>query len=139
MGGRPFGDDVGHDATVVVGGRLEGTVDSSAQVDTVHPHVAGKADVVEVADRLPKLRCKPEEGKGSDRRGYALPRPEGFGSDRAPQSGKLGGSEMGSSPESRFVDAVDRVDAVDLCHQLRPGPRELDHLRWSMPAPRRWR
>ena len=46
VGGGPFGDDVGHDATVVVGGRQDVTVDGSAEVNAVHPYIAGEADVV---------------------------------------------------------------------------------------------
>jgi hypothetical protein len=44
-------------------GSLEGTVDGSAEVDTVHPYVAGEADVVEAADGLPHLRIKHDEAK----------------------------------------------------------------------------
>jgi hypothetical protein len=44
----PFSDDVGDEASVVLSGGIEGAADGSAQVDSMHPHVAGKADVVEV-------------------------------------------------------------------------------------------
>ena len=59
--GGPFGDDVGDDASVVGGRGVEGTADGAAEIDSVHPHVTGKADVVEVAERFPLLRSEPEE------------------------------------------------------------------------------
>ena len=65
--GGPFGDDVGDDAPIVGSRSVEGAVDGAAEVDSMHPHVTGKADVVEVAERLPILRSQPEERQRPDR------------------------------------------------------------------------
>jgi hypothetical protein len=71
--GGPFGDDVGDDASVVGGGCVEGAAYGAAEVDSMHPHVTGEADVVEVAERLPVLRSQPEERQRPDRSGHSTP------------------------------------------------------------------
>jgi hypothetical protein len=52
VGARPFGDDVGDDAAVVVGVEIERLGRCPSQVDPVHPHIAGEADVEEIGDKL---------------------------------------------------------------------------------------
>ena len=66
VGGGPFGDDVGDNPPVMGSRSVEGAADGAAEVDSVHPHVTGKANVVEVAERLPVLRCQSEERQRPD-------------------------------------------------------------------------
>src|ERR1035437_457799 len=49
MTARPFSDNVGNDATIVVGAKNEWLVEGVGQVDTVHPLVAYVYAVDEVA------------------------------------------------------------------------------------------
>ena len=49
---RPLGDEVLHEATVVLGVEVEAVAERVGDVDAVHPHVAGEADVEQVGDRL---------------------------------------------------------------------------------------
>ena len=62
----PFSDDVGYEASVVLSGGIEGAADGSAQVDSMHPDVAGKADVVQVTERLPQSSVESEEWQCPD-------------------------------------------------------------------------
>jgi hypothetical protein len=62
----PFSDDVGDEASVVLSGGIEGAADGSAQVDSMHPHVACKAAVVEVTERLPQSSVESEEWQCPD-------------------------------------------------------------------------
>lgn len=64
--GCPFSDDVGDDASVMLGCDIEGAADGPAQVDAVHPRITGEADVVEVAKRLPQSFVESEEWQGAD-------------------------------------------------------------------------
>lgn len=48
--GRPLADDVGDEATVVVGGRQHVAACRHADVDPVRPHVAREPDVEEVLE-----------------------------------------------------------------------------------------
>ena len=52
VGGRPFGDDVGEDASVVDRVVVGFDGDGVGDVDPVSPHVAGEADVEQVRQRL---------------------------------------------------------------------------------------
>ena len=73
VGGSPFGDDVGDDAPVMGSRSVEGAANGAAEVHSVHLHITGKADVVEVAERLPVLRRQPEERQRPDRPGHSTP------------------------------------------------------------------
>ena len=48
----PLGDEVLHEAAVVVGVEVEAVSDRVGDVDAVHPDVTGEADVEEVRERL---------------------------------------------------------------------------------------
>ena len=64
---RPLDNDVGHDPGVVVGIDVEWLGRCPSQVDAVHPHVTGEADVEEVGERLSADRSREvEQGKPAD-------------------------------------------------------------------------
>ena len=79
--GGPFGDDVGDDASILGSRSVEGAADGVAEVDSMHPHVTGEADVIEVSERLPHLRSGSEERQRPDRSGHAAPSVERFRRD----------------------------------------------------------
>ncbi len=49
---RPLGDVVRHQPTVVLGVEVEPVSEGVGDVDAMHPHVAGEADVEEIRNRL---------------------------------------------------------------------------------------
>ena len=53
---RPLGDDVGDEATVVIGGEVHRPVDGGVDVDAMSPDVTGEADVEQVLERGPTDR-----------------------------------------------------------------------------------
>ena len=66
VGRSPFGDQVGDDASVVFCRGMECATNGSAQVDALHSHVTGNADVVEEAERLPQSSVESEEWQRPD-------------------------------------------------------------------------
>src|SRR2546423_5354825 len=78
---RPLGDDVTHEAAVVVGGEVHRAVDGRVDVDAMGPDVAGEADVEQVLERCPtdgrteRERQVPRGGRG------APPAPDGLRAD----------------------------------------------------------
>src|SRR4051794_4353513 len=52
----PFGDDVGHQASVVIGGEVHRPADGRVNVDAVGPHVTREADVEQVLHWRPSDR-----------------------------------------------------------------------------------
>ena len=65
VGAGPLGDDVGDDATVVVGVEVDRFAGRGDKVDAVHPHVAGEADVEQVRQRLTTDRLGEARASGS--------------------------------------------------------------------------
>ena len=94
MRARPLGDDVGHDPAVVVGIDVDRLGRGPSQVDAVHPHVTGEADVEEVGERLPADRSREVEqgkpGDGTREPGAGAQRP---GSSGVPLGDQLLGAE----------------------------------------------
>src|SRR5580692_10508484 len=74
--GGPFGDDVGDQPAVVVGGELHRPAGRAADVDAVAPGVAGEPHVEEVFERLPADRRAEREWHESHRRRRAPPAPD---------------------------------------------------------------
>ena len=53
MDGGPFGDDVGDQTAVMVGGELHRAVDGGVDVDPMGPDVPGESDIQQVLEREP--------------------------------------------------------------------------------------
>ena len=118
VGARPFGDDVGHDPAVVVGIDVERLGRCPGQVDAVHPHVAGEADVEEVGERLPADRGREvEQGKPGDRAREPGAGPQRPGRGGVPLGDELFGAEAGSLTNLELVHPVPPELAADLGDQ----------------------
>ncbi len=131
VGGRPFGDQVGHDPAVVVPVEVEGGAGGPSQVDPVHPHVASEADVEEVGERLATDRRRQvEQGESGKRAGEPA-----AGSQRPSRGGVPFGDELRRTVSRPLAD-LELVHAVppELAADLHLQRTSLAHLADEFPG-----
>ena len=110
----PFGDDVGDEAAVVIGGEVHRPVDGGVDVDAMGPDVTGEADVEQVLERGPTDR-RTERERQVPRRGRGAPPPlDRLRADGPELGDELVVRQVGALADLQLVEAVDPVMRVDL-------------------------
>ena len=137
MPAGPFGEDVGEDPAVMLGGQLGFDAGGPGDVDAVHPDVAGESHVEQVAQRLPAdVHAEPapdrQDGQGADRCRHAPAGPQRGRGVPLPRLRQHRRRPAGACPQLRLVEPVDPVLPADLLGE--PPAREylageLDRVR----------
>src|SRR4051794_34162633 len=114
VGLRPFGDVVGNEPAVVVGGDIHGTTGCGLEIDAMRPDVTREADVEEVPQPDPPDRRAERNRNVAQRGRRPPPTPDRFWSRGRELRDELPVRQVAALPDLQLVDAVDPVVRLDL-------------------------
>jgi hypothetical protein len=129
----PFGEDVGDDASVVLGRELRVRAGRPGDVDAVHPDLAGEAHVEQVPQRLPadadtEPGADGQQRQRADRRGHPAASRQRSRGVPLPEIGQLGSCPLRAAAELGFVQAVHPVLTADFGGERAAGAHLAQEL-----------